>query len=279
MIGLKRMSKFSGLSILFSSFIAFAGFSSIGLAIEKPGEQLKAAGLTTRLGAQIDTSLPFTSFKGLTQPLKDFALDGRPTVLIPVYYRCPRLCGLVLSSVTKMLNDLPLILGKDFRVVTVSFDSSESPEAAARIAQKFHSQFKDPVAADDGWQFLVGNKENVDSLMNQIGFKYVSDQGEFAHSAAIMILTPNGRISQYFTDINFSSWDVRLALVEASQGRIGTALDHFLLFCFRFDEMQGKYTWAAWNFVRVGVILSALACLYFVYRSARSTTGSVQNLP
>jgi protein SCO1 len=257
------------------SGIAFLLMISVGYvdALENPGADLTPNLLTTELGAQVNLGLRFTSASGQEGAISDFLHGGMPVILTPVYYSCPRLCGMVLAEFSKLLNKLDLNLGSDYEVATISFDKREGADKALKRANEFRSRYRNPAQAETAWDFFVGSEESIDPLMKQIGFHYMDDKGEFAHSAAIMILTPTGKISQYFTDINFSPFDVRLSLVEASQGKIGTPLDHFLLFCFRFDPTKGKYTWAAWNFVRVGVLLCAMASVFLIYRSSRKKTS------
>ncbi len=244
-------------------FIFILLFPSLLYALEDPGQELEKVGLSTELGAQIDLSLQFQDSTGETVTLQDYVSGGRPLVLVPAYYDCPRLCGLLLSGVVDALNRLKLTIGEDYQVVTVSFDTSEKPALAAKRHKTYTDRYTGEGNAALGWRFLVGDKENVYPLMNQIGFHFKPDEGEFAHTAAIMLLTPDGKISQYFSDVTFPAWDVRLALVEASQGAIGSAMDHVYLFCFRFDPTKGRYTWAAYNVARAGagiglVLLAAL---------------------
>lgn len=252
---------------ILASSCFFGLVSSDVFALEKPEEDLAKAQVTTQLGAQVDFSLRFTDSNGREVALSELVTQKKPIILTPVYYSCPRLCGLVLNAFTILLNNLGLALGKDYEVLTVSFDSTETPQQAEKRLKKYHEQLVG-VAEEDkkSWNFLVGQNESVEKLMKSIGFGYKDDNGEFAHSAAIMILSPTGKISQYFTDINFPAEDVRLALIEASEGKIGNAIDHFLLFCYRFDPTKGKYTLVAWNFVRLGVIFCIAISLFFVYR-------------
>lgn len=236
------------------------------VAIERPGEELEDVGLSTTLGDKVDLSLEFTDSNGKTFPLSDLTASGKPILLLPVYYTCPRLCGLTLNGLVKGLNELTLELGDDYEMATVSFNSDDTPERADKRAKEFRAKFKTPELAESGWHFLVGEEKNVSELMQQIGFKYKSDKSEFSHTTALMVLTPTGEISQYFSGISFPGWDLRLALVEASKGSIGTAIDHALLFCFRFDPTKGKYTWAAFNVMRAGAILTLLLIAGLIFK-------------
>lgn len=229
-------------------------------AIEDAGSVPDRFALKTKLGTQVDLNLRFTKGDGTTVALRELFKEGRPLILLPVYYECPRLCGMLLQGVSELLNQLNLPLGDDYRVVAISFNPKEGPDLALTRQQEFRGKLHDLPQSGRaaGWDFMVGSPEPVKTLLNQIGFPYEEDKGEFVHSAVLMILTPNGQISQYFTGINFSARDVRLALVEASQGKIGNLIDHALLFCFRFDPLKGKYTWAAFNLMRAGGALTLL---------------------
>jgi protein SCO1/2 len=263
------------------SFCLFALVTAIVAAwplcaygIERPEEVLnKEVGVYTQLGTKVDLSRVFTDREGQRKPLKDFALADKPILVVPVYYKCPRMCGLILDGVVNLLNELTLELGRDFSVLVVSFDPLETAADAADAWGKFNERLiGDAAFGREAFRFLVGSDDNVVGLMRELGFKYLREGKDFAHSAAVMILTPTGEISQYFTGIQFSPWDVRLSLIEASQGKIGSAMDHFLLYCFRFDPLQGKYTWAVKGVLRVGgaLTLLGLALMYFFFARKRS---------
>lgn len=251
----------------------FWAFFTVGLGVawatENPGAVPQEANVTTQLGAEVDMDLVFTDSNGETRKLRDFVTPNRPFIITPVYFKCPRLCGLVFDAFVGLVNAVDLNIGEHFDVLSVSFNSAEGAADGKRRSDKYLNLYRDPAKAQAGWRFLTGTEQNVSALMQQIGFHYKQDGGEFSHSVAIMVMTPGGKISQYFTDINFPDRDVRLSLIEASEGKIGTALDHFLLFCFRFDPTKGKYTWAAWNFLRLGVGLCFILSVTFVIKSIR----------
>jgi protein SCO1 len=252
---------------------AFSCSPQAAFAIEDPGSMVaQDVGIFTQLGARVDLSRQFTDVNGETKPLRDFAEPGKPIVIAPVYYKCPRLCGLLLSGVYDLLNELPLRLSHDYSVLVVGFDPSEKPEDAKKVMDKFNQRLVgDARHGSAAIHYLVGNEENVSGLMREIGFKFMRDGADFAHSAAVMILTSKGDISQYFTGIVFPQWDVKLSLVEASKGGIGTAIDHFLLYCFRFDSVKGRYTWAVVALLRIGgaLTLLGLALVYFLFGRGR----------
>lgn len=258
------ISPFHALFALCSTAILLMSISicNSALALEDPGTQLQEVGLVTELGRQVDLSLQFTDAEGKERKLSEFFTPGRPVIIVPSYYNCPRLCGLVLDGVVELLNQLEMELGTDFQVLTVSFAPSDLPEHARLIRDKFYARFDGgKQEAAKGWEFLTGEAEPVEIFMEQIGFKYIPDDDDIAHTAAIMLLTPEGEISQYFGGIAFPKFDVRLAIVEASEGKVGSALDQILLFCFQFDPIHGRYTLFAMNLVRLVGALTLVGIL------------------
>ena len=239
-------------------------------AVEDPGTELSKVGIDTKQGQVLDLELVFTNTKGETKKLKDIVDPAKPIIITPVYYDCPRLCGLLLNGFMKLTQEIDLKMGLDYQVLTISFDDSEQPSLAEKRANEYYKEANLTPEQSNAWHFLVGNKENVTKLMSQIGFRYFKEDEEFAHSAVIIVLTPQGEISQYFTGIEFSPWDARLALIEASQGKIGSLVDHILLFCFRYDHKQGKYTWAIGNFLKAGGTVTLLVLAYIIYWAARN---------
>lgn len=248
-------------------------------AIEHPEQVLdNEVGIFTVLGTKVDLNRQFTDSDGRKATLREFAHPDKPIVVVPVYYRCPRLCGLLLDGVATLVSAMSLSLGQEYSVLAVSFNPIEISNEARLTQEKFRPRMTGEAARGyASFKFLVGDEGNVKALMDQIGFKYIPDGQDFAHSAAIMILTPSGEISQYFTGIEFSPWDVRLALIEASNGGVGTAVDHLLLYCFRFDQLQGKYTWAVLGLLRIGGVLTLLglaSVFIFVRLKKPSRLGS-----
>ena len=250
------------------------GFPLSAEAIEDPGANLERIGLNPKLGEQVDLSLEFTDSTGAKVSLRQLVDEGRPAIVVPVYYHCPRLCGLLLSGFIDLLRDMRLSVGKDFQILTVSFAPTETFQEAAEAKQRYASMLGLSEEQRLSWHFLVGSQENVTSLMRQVGFNYIPDGVDFAHSAGLILLTPMGAVAQYFTGIEFSAFDVRLALFEASQGKIGSALDHVMLFCFRFDPTKGKYTWVTIGALRIGgaltIILLGGLIAFLVVRERRS---------
>lgn len=227
-------------------------FPGAAHALENPGVELEPVDLDPQLGRQISLQSRFFDSSGTEQALSEIFLEGKPLVIIPAYYDCPMLCGMVLTGVAQVLSKLGLELGVDYSVATVSFNPRDTPEKAKETAEKYRALYGGSGDPEKGWGFYVGAQDQVDTLMGELGFRYIEDANDYAHTAAFMILTPDGRISQYFLGVQFPERDVRLALVEASAGTIGTFVDQALLFCFRFDPTKGRYTMVAYNVVRAG---------------------------
>jgi protein SCO1 len=224
---------------------------------------LREVGFDQRLNEQVPLDLELRDETGRTVRLADY-FDGKPVVLVLAYYRCPMLCTQVLNGLTKALIDLPLSAGREFNVLTVSFDAREKPELAAAKRRAYLDHYARP-GAERGWHFLTGDEEPIKRLTQAVGFRYTYDPRHdvFAHASGIMVLTPAGRVSRYFLDIKYSPRDLRLGLVEASEGRIGTPWDKALLFCFHYDPREGKYGPAVMNLVRAGGVLTVLGLALF----------------
>jgi protein SCO1/2 len=268
--------------LFIAQVFVFICFSVSAWAIEQPGEVLdKDVGIFTQLGAKVDLGGRFKDITGREGALRDFVAAGKPLLIAPVYYKCPRLCGLLLDGVYTLLNEIPLEISQDFSVLVVGFDPTETPNDARAVMTKFNARLTGHAAhRASEIQFLIGDESSTARLMSELGFKFMRDGKDFAHSAAVMILTPGGEISQYFTGITFPSWDVRLSLVEASKGVIGTAIDHLLLYCFRFDPIQGRYTWAVVGMLRVGgaLTLVGLGLVYYFFGRRRSRSKSAGSI-
>ena len=230
----------------------FAVIAGIGVAACNAEPNVaRDVGIDQRLDAQVPLDLSFRDENDATVRLRDY-FDSRPVILVLAYYRCPMLCTQVLNGLVKSMREMDLELGKQYRVLTVSFDPREGPDLAARKKLTYSESYARAGTAD-GWHFLTGSQHDIGQLTNAVGFRYVfdSEHDQFAHGSAIMILTPQGRISHYFMGIDFPSRDVRLAIVEASQGRIGSTVDRLLLLCYHFDPLTGRYSASAISFVRI----------------------------
>ncbi|HUJ95234.1 MAG TPA: SCO family protein [Terriglobales bacterium] len=247
--------------VLMTSSSAFAqginqGIMSPPADVRPPG--LKNVGIEQRLNEQIPLDLAFRDETGKSVRLSDY-FGKRPVVLNLVYYQCPMLCGEVLSGLTSTLRTLKFDVGKDFDVLTVSFDPRETPEMAAAKKATILEDYKRPGAAQ-GWHFLTGPQASIDALTRAAGFQYQYDAqtGQFAHTTAILVLTPEGKISQYFYGIEYAPRDLRLSLVQASENRIGTVVDQVLLYCYHYNPETGKYGAVISRILRLAALATML---------------------
>jgi protein SCO1/2 len=222
-----------------------------------------------RLDAQTPLELPLVDDDGTATTLGD-SLNGRPAILVLAYYRCPMLCNQVLVGLARSLRGGSLKPGQDLEVVVVSFDPNDTVEMAAAKKESVIAAY-DFNATGEGWHFLTGEAENIAQLAEKVGFKYVHDAAtdQYAHASGIVILTPTGRVSKYFYGIDYPTRDVRLALVEASAGKIGTVVDQLLLFCFHYDPLTGRYGLAIMRVIRAGGVLTVAALVGFIWMSLR----------
>ena len=207
--------------------------------VRPPG--LKNVGIEQRLNEQIPPALAFRDETGKAVQLGDY-FGKKPMILSLVYYQCPMLCGEVLSGLNSALRVLKFDVGKEFNVLTVSFDPKETPEMAAAKKTEYLRRYGRPSAAA-GWHFLTGPPSSIDALTKAAGFQYQFDSksGQFAHATAILVLTREGKIAQYYYGVEFAPKDLRLGLIQASENKIGTVVDQVLLYCYHYDPNTGKY--------------------------------------
>jgi protein SCO1 len=222
-----------------------------------------------RLNQQVPLDLPFTDEAGQTVRLGSF-LGKRPVILALVYYECPMLCTQVLNGLVTALGVMTFEPGREFDVVAVSFNPREGPGLASQKKASYLKRYGRP-HTEPGWHFLTGSEHSIRQLTEAVGFHYAYDASiqQYAHGAAIEVLTPTGHISKYFYGIEFSARDIRLGLIEASEERIGTAIDDFLLFCYHYDPATGKYGAAVLRLVRLGGIATLLGFVSFLTISLR----------
>jgi protein SCO1/2 len=234
----------------------------------KPGILSKIA-IDQRIGHSLPLDAAFVDDHGRPVRLGDY-FGKRPVVLALVYYECPMLCTQVLNGLVSSLGTLNLTVGKEFDVVAISFNPKEGPGLASQKKANYVERYGRPESAD-GWHFLTGEQESIARVTEAVGFKYELDKeiGQFAHGAAIEVITPKGTIAKYFYGIEYSPRDLRLGLVEASDERIGTVVDDFLLACYHYDPASGKYGPTVLGMVRVGAVATILAFAMFLTVSLR----------
>lgn len=223
-------------------------------------KDLEQVGIDEHLDATLPLDLEFTDHTGKQVRLRDYFDGEHPVILTLNYFKCQMLCTLQLNELVDALKPLDWIAGDQFEIVTVSFNFEEGPALAALKRQSYLDFYGKPEAAD-GWHFLTspGNQKNIDALLKATGFrvKYIEETGEFSHAAALILCTPDGRISRYLYAFPYPPKTVRLSLVEASEGKIGSTVDRILLFCYHYDG-EGGYSLAAMNVVRAGGVLSLI---------------------
>lgn len=212
-----------------------------------------------KLGAQLPLDLVFRDESG-EEVLLGRYFGQRPAILNLVYYECPMLCTLVLGGLTSALKAIPFAAGREFEIVTVSFDARDTPALAAARKAAYLARYGRAGAAE-GWHFLTGDEAAIRGLTEAVGFHttYDSTAGQYAHASGVLILTPEGKIARVFYGIEYAPRDLRLGLVEASRGEIGTFTDQLLLYCFHYDPAAGKYGAAVLNLVRAGGAATVLA--------------------
>ena len=221
-----------------------------------------------QLGASLPLDLAFRDHSGRPVTLEGYFAPGRPVVLAQVYFDCTMLCSQVLAGISTSLRALSLKPGRDFELVVISFDPSETPEMAAEKRDAFLDHYGDPEAAA-GWHHLVGAQAAIDRLTEATGFRYTRDEeaGEWAHASGIIVATPEGVLSRYLYGIEYAPRDLKLALVEASDGAVGSPVDQLLLYCFHYDPTTGRYGAAIMNLIRAAGLLTVAALAIFVFRN------------
>ena len=230
-----------------------------------PPPILREVSITQRLNDQIPPELIFRDENGKAVHLGDY-FGKKPIVLSLVYFDCPALCTEVLNGQLRTMKAISLDLGKDFDAVTVSFEPKDTPALAKAKRDVYAGQYGRP-GARENWHFLTGEQPSIDALTQAAGFHYAYDSAskQYAHAAAILVLTRQGRIARYFYGVQYPSRDFRLGLVEASDGKIGTPTDHALLYCYQYDPATGKYGLIVMNVVRAAGLFAVLVLGIFMF--------------
>ena len=253
---------------------------------------LRDVGIEQKLDAQVPLELSFRDESGRSVQLREY-FGEKPVVLALVYFECPMLCTQVLNGLLRSLQNLNLEVGKQFTVLAVSINPRETPELAVAKQRMYAGLYGRP-GASAGWRFLTGQEAAIQQLAKSVGFRYAYDAetGQYAHATALVLLTPQGRISRYFYGIEYPARDLRLGLVEASAGKVGSPVDQVLLFCYHYDPATGKYGVVISNIVRAAGLATVLALGIFMivmfrrernfrteYRDCKNTNFSVTSVP
>jgi protein SCO1 len=232
--------------------VAAPALGEVPLLADKTPRELKGAGINERLNELAPLDVPFKDENGNDVRLRDYLTPGRPVILTPVYYNCPQLCNLTLNGLVDGMNQIEWAAGKEFTIITFSFNPIEQPPLAEVKKRAYLTQYRKETAKT-GWHFLTGDQESIERMCQGIGFGYKFDGKEYAHSATILFLTPDGKISRYMNNVMFEPRDLRFALIEASQGSIGSPMDKFLLFmCYHYDPLANSYAASAKKIMRLG---------------------------
>jgi len=271
------------------SRIAFALLASLLLVgvvqakdrIEPPPPALKSVDVTEHLNQQIPASLEFIDEDGHRVKLGDYLNQGKPVILTMNYMSCPMLCTLVLNGMFETLGQLKIKPGQDYNIVTVSISPDETNILAKLKKENYGDKYD--IARTDGWHILTGKEPQIKALADCVGYSYhfIPETGQFAHPAVIMVLTPDGRVSRYMYGVQFDQKTLRLSLVEAGKGKIGTPLDKVLLFCYHYDSSTGTYTPVAMNIMRLsgGVTVLLLALFIGGFWTSHRRGGGPHNPP
>ena len=241
---------------------------------QKPA-QLENVGIDERLGGQIDLDLTFIAEDGYPHKLREYFYKDRPVLLNLVYYDCPQLCTLILNAQVQVMRDIEWTPGNQYEIVTISIDPREAFDKARKKKAMYLSTFDRPAP---GWHFLTDEKGNAARLAKQVGFNYRYDarSEQYAHPAAIMVLTPQGKMARYLYGITYKSRDLRFALAEASEGRSTMTVEKILLNCYMYDAQQGRYVLFASNFMKAGGVLTMLLMVWFWWRQVRPVPRRVR---
>lgn len=264
------------LVLFFGSAFAFDVSPTPKVASEQPKE-LEGVGIDEKLGGKLDLSLKVKDESGKEVTLGSFFDGKHPVILSPVYFSCPGLCNFHLNGLTDALKvmDNEWLVGKKFKVLSLSFDSKEGPDLAIKKKETYMKLYGRE-GAEKEWHFLTADEATIQTITKSVGFKFKWDeaQKEWAHASAAVIVTPDGTISRYLPGILFNPQDIKLALNEATEGKIGNFVDHLVLYCFKYDPHQSKYTLAAVNLMKMGgavmVLMMVLWLMPVLIRSRRA---------
>jgi protein SCO1 len=271
---LNSMKAWATAAILASALLAHpstarAQFTDPTQGIGVKPELLNQAGIDQKLNGTVPLNLTFRDEHGNSVQLAQLFV-GKPVILTLVYYNCPMLCTQVLNALDRSMEAMPLEIGKDFNVVTVSIDPTDRPVMADAKHAMYAGMYGRP-GAQYGWHFLTGDEPQIKQLADAVGFRYAydPDSKQYAHASGIMVLTPEGKISKYFYGVTYPARDLRLGLVEASQEKIGTVADQVLLFCYHYDPHTGKYGLLISRVLQLGGLATVLIggiFLIFLFR-------------
>lgn len=263
----------AGLRTFFGALLAGCVLLASSARAQEPkppvAERFKEVGIFQRLGEQLPLDTEFVDETGAPVVLGDY-FGERPVLLLLAYYQCPMLCNVVFSAMVETMRSLDFDPGQEFEFVVISFDPTETPDLAAAKKISFQRRYQRQ-GAEPGMHFLTGKPESIARVTEAVGFRYFYDDEskQYAHASGIMVATPQGQLARYFYGVDYPPKDVRLGLVEASAGKIGTAVDQILLLCFHYDPLTGRYGLAVITAIRIGGVLTVIALIGFITLSLR----------
>lgn len=234
--------------------------------------ELEGVGITEHLGSRVRIEkYSFKNDHGQSVRLADYFQEKKPVILALVYYQCPQLCNLILNGLQSAMKDMAWTAGKEFELVAVSINPTETPELASQKKKNYLKAYNRP-SADQGFHFLTGDESQIKSLADEVGFhyRYEPKEKQYLHTATLFILTPEGKISRYLYGVSFTAKNLRLALTEASRGMVGTVMDRILMFCYHFDPSKNSYTFQMWRVVQIVLTIQAIALGGILYKLWRS---------
>jgi protein SCO1/2 len=247
--------------------------SNVGPSASTMPAALRNVGFEPPLNGQMPLDLAFRDETGRAVQLHEY-FGQKPVVLAFVYYGCPMLCNQVQQGVVGVLRMLSFNPGRDYEVVFVSFDARETPDMAAEKKRMALAHFRRP-ETDSGWHFLIGSEDSIETATKAANFRFTFDAKNnlFAHASGVMLLTPDGHISRYFYGVEYPGRDMRLGLVDASAGKIGSPIDHVLLFCYHYDPAAATYSASILKIIRLGGVLTILCIVGGILVSRRRETA------
>lgn len=257
-----------------NSYLRYAGDPDTrGDAASMAPPQLKEVTFRQRLNEPLPLDVSFTDESGHVVRLGEFFGKQRPVVLAFVYYRCPMLCTQVMNGISSAIKVLPFTPGREFDVVLISFDSRDTP-ATATEKKRAHLQYWSSESTAGAWHLLTGDDDAIRRATSAAGFNYRWDgaTGQFAHVSGVLVVTPDGRLSRYFYGVEYSPKDLRMALVESGEGKIGSAIDELLLYCFHYDPESARYGVIVMNLIRLGGVVTLALMIGFILIMRRRDT-------
>jgi protein SCO1/2 len=270
--------RYAGLVFVLLGLFLHPVTSAAQLNKQQP-RNIQNVGITERLGEQIPLDLTFATAEGDSITLKELFKDDKPVLLNPVYYECPQLCSMIKEAIFKGVKDLKWNPGNDYNIVTFSFNPEEGPKLAAENKTKYLNKLNRK-GTEEGWHFLTGTKKNIHQLTEAVGFNTKKlENGQYAHGAAIMFLSPNGTITRYLYGLKYDEFNMRNALYEAADGDIGSTAEQVLLYCYQYNADSNSYVPVAWRIMKIGGFATMIILgifLSFMWMRHRSSTNEKQ---